>query len=336
MSSSLASPGVSAQYREIAGNLRWSVVTVQGNLPFLDRILGTSKQVVNITAHADVALGIGLRWANVTQTNSALSPSSTPMEASTALPPNSARQRSHSRALTSAAPYATASLPSGPQVPPSSSLPPLLRTSPLPSLMQLPGPQAMSGTASQDTPSPTQNYSGRDLLISWLRNLSQFSSSSSSNGSSNGSSGSDMGNMYVIGEMGAAGSSDNVLSVDPNGQVRNDSRLNNSAVTQPPVVATDTSGSNIVSTLQTSAQDLVYTLCTVALILGVVVVCHVIINALVQRFLEGDLPEGLRFPRVEMSLASKSLCLGCASRYRSSQKLTVRKGAYILVFVAFL
>ncbi|GIL53228.1 hypothetical protein Vafri_8873 [Volvox africanus] len=313
MTAGFASAGVSSRYRQVAGTLRWSVMSIQGNIPALDNAFGSGNKEVNVADRVSTTLGINLRPDEVNgSTSNKRAPRTTPQPPSLAPPESSSgHTRHHSRrrsilALEVAADEGpgTTTVATSRQVP--------LAASAL--LLQAPPPQpaAAPGVIFPVLQQAAELAASLDVLISWLRGLSQFSTV---NGSGNSkSAASDDGrsmNMYVIGGAAAGGGGNsNSVFIDSSGRVLNISSVNgNSTMPPPPAVGAAANSRNVSSgpAVLTSAQNLVYTVATAAILMGLLMLCHGLANVIYRVYIGPDLPEAFHFPRVEFSLASPIL-----------------------------
>ncbi|GLC48516.1 hypothetical protein PLESTB_000106600 [Pleodorina starrii] len=344
MSANLASPGVSATYRRVARFLRWSVMSIKGNLPVLDSAFSKQQQV-DATGGVSSALGVASELPSNDTANGAAPgsppPGSGPQAAmimaqtvKAEFPTPSAAIRhgqAPARALAAAVPAALE--PQEPQAA-AMSRPTVSPTTTVPTAATV-GNKSLAVAGVERAPPPPAAMSSaagsRDALISWLRSVSQSSPGSSGNGTLNsgnstgsrdgtgGSRGQDMSALYVIGGGDADGNGAGAMTVDASGRVlvlNNGTDGPTASLAPPPPTSPPPPGGGGLLAVDGSAykraflkdsQDLLYTLATAGLLIGVTGLGHTVMIIVYKKFMGPDLPPTLQFPRVEMGLAGPLL-----------------------------
>ncbi|EFJ43932.1 hypothetical protein VOLCADRAFT_95847 [Volvox carteri f. nagariensis] len=293
MTASLASPGVSHRYRLVAGNLRWSVMSIQGNIPILDTAFGKPMEV----KVADQLPTPALRPAGAPTARALLSTLNDDSYASSFRSSRYRRDRSLAAAVVNPIPQQTQ---------------PSLSPSAPPTGLNIGSSQpahasSNSSAASGETANTYKKQ--QDSLIAWLWSMSQFSSGDNNNSSSyNSSTNNDtVVNNYVIGGAASGNGSVDVLAVDPSGRVLSKNGSHNyrsSNLPPPPATGTPPNNSTAKPTLRVNTQDLIYTLGTAVVLLAAVMLGHALVALLCRLYLGPDLPAVLQFPRMEVALAS--------------------------------
>ncbi|GLC71844.1 hypothetical protein PLESTF_001173100 [Pleodorina starrii] len=312
MSSNLASPGVSPAYRRIAKFLRWSLMSIQGSIPVLDSAFA-SEENTNVTDRLNSTLKILRPYESNSTTDATASPPAPQGTVSGMGPPSRRRGRQVMSSIPPSTPPPPSPLsppPGLPPPPPSPSPlpsppsplgqpPPLPPPSPAPRLGRPPSPPRPAPRPPPVQSPQVQSASGRDALIAWLQTVSEVSpQGSSTNTGRDKASSSDAGslNMYVIGGAAAAGSENDVVGLDPSGQVIDFSGLdaNAGASNSTTVNTTKPKGTS------KSSQDLLWTLAFAGFLTGGLFVGHCVVIVLYKLLIGPDLPPILIFPRVEM------------------------------------
>ncbi|GIM13091.1 hypothetical protein Vretimale_16258 [Volvox reticuliferus] len=274
MSANMASPGVSSGYRRVARYLRWSLMSIKGNIPLLDKAFKNPKEV-NVSDIVNTNLGAELKSANGTNGGPPMPPAS-PKPPYLPNPLEGPPRRSRARTLISS----------------NEKAPPLA--------------MGTAGLSSSPPSPPAELTAGRDVLIAWLMSMSEFSSGNSSSSKDNTECNSDgnitgsnfyFTNSYVIGGAAAAGNSRAVVGVDSSGRVLNTS--DNGGRPPPAPSQAGASTGNIM--ILADMQDLLYTIATAAILMGGLVLGHALVNLLYCRFISRELPALLHFPRAEMT-----------------------------------
>ncbi|GIL53224.1 hypothetical protein Vafri_8873 [Volvox africanus] len=295
MSINLASRGVSEMYERLPEVLRWSLMGIQGNLPALDNMFSSSK-TTNTTDTVSKVLGLDVN---------SLPPPPPSASAVVAVPSGN-----KSRLLLADTNSSLGSLPPKPTLPPQ-----LLTT------QQSQQPAMVQETLTTDPyppPSPLDQMAvTQNMLIQWLQSMSALNMSASSSNSSeesntqlqgssstqqeaggvsskNASESSGM-NSYII--VGGGTDTINDVSIDSGGRVMNVSW------TAPAHQELPTTSTNAFATRKGGTQRLTYTLTIAALVIGSVLLVHLILILLYNRFVGGELNPMLEFPRVEVDTA---------------------------------
>ncbi|GLI59755.1 hypothetical protein VaNZ11_001709 [Volvox africanus] len=293
MSVNLASRGISEMYEGLPEVLRWSLMGIQGHLPALDRMF-SSNASTNTTDSVSKVLGLDMN---------SLPPS----------PPASLAVPSHnrSRLLLADVNASLGGLPPKPTLPPQ-----LLITQ---QSQQLPAMVQQTPTADPYPPSSPLDLMAvtQNVLIEWLQTMMAFNMLASSSNhseesntqqqgsnstqqqevsrvSKNGSESSGL-NSYVI--VGGGADSINDVSIDADGRVMNVSWI------APAEESPTTSSINTSATHERATQRLTSTLANAGLVIGSVLIVHLILILLYNRFVGGELNPILEFPRVEVDTA---------------------------------
>ncbi|GIM11186.1 hypothetical protein Vretimale_14730 [Volvox reticuliferus] len=292
MTANMASPGLSFGYRWVARHLRWSILSLKGNIPPLDEAFRNPTEFIIPDEVHDITLI-----------------STDPLLPSMVVPPLSPTSSPSSLNETTAAREILSDH--------------ILESSSSSSSSAGKATTSMEGSEMMN-PSFTNNPSfeltdAQDLLVTWLQNMSEVIRSnisddsnrgcnSSNNqdatgvsGSSSSSSSSKPINSYVIG--GAAAGNRTIVDIDFNGKVILNSTAGASdcSTLAPPAAGSSGNTSGHIAVI-TDPQDLGYTVVVASVLVGALVVGHAWFNFLYRRFLSRDLPAPFQFPRAEMTL----------------------------------
>ncbi|EFJ45307.1 hypothetical protein VOLCADRAFT_94393 [Volvox carteri f. nagariensis] len=274
MSSSFASPGISSAYRKISRYLRWSLMGIKGNIPVLDNAFSSQPAVNDSSKNAN---------QSPRTVKNALQDSASPV-----LPPPPAGL-SRRRDLAAAATPAPLMMPPSP-----SKVQPLTENSPSPRpAVPTPYPTLLP-------PRSNASISGPNILISFLRRISE-PDSAGGNGSKSSSADAgttDSSAMYAIAGGGDDGDD---VNVDSSGRIVNGSW--GSPGLEAETITPDSSAAKNVP-FQEDEQDLVYTTAVALIIFGGLLLAHAIAIVLFKLIMRRkELPPILQFPRVEVDMA---------------------------------
>ncbi|EFJ43952.1 hypothetical protein VOLCADRAFT_95896 [Volvox carteri f. nagariensis] len=331
MTASLASPGVSLRYRQVAGGLRWSVAGIKGNIPILDSAFGNNPRDVDTTEQANAALGVNLQSISAGYNDTEVradAPSAWPASPEVRQPvaafeASILRSALVRRSLVSALPVQAPSPP--------------LETPQMP-LNEMAEVQSISPmlTSADRTASPTPSDDeayGIAALLSWLQSMSEFDPENGSNVTS----------LYIIG--GAAIKNGSVAAVDPRGRgvfVNGSFGLGNSTAGESSSVGVPANPSSAKPIIQIGTQDIVYTLCTAAILMGGLLIGHLAAILLYRACIGQKLPTPLHFPRLELTLAGPllvaitfyaSLTLGLTAKNWNKSRIIALLVLLLIVFL---
>ncbi|GLC42077.1 hypothetical protein PLESTF_000117700 [Pleodorina starrii] len=330
MSANLASPGVSIAYREIARYLRWSVMSIRGNIPIIGSAFNMTR-AVQIPDGTTEVLGLGLQQLH---TGSGATVENIRPPDDEAAPSSSGSQQQlgsrHRRGravlnsvMAAAAAEGLQPLPSSPlQSAPASSGAAPPPSSPM-NIAPPPGPVVNNNR--------TAEVVGREVLIAWLRSVSALSSSTiisnvsddsattSSTPQVISSTGIDaisrpsggVNSAYLLGGAAAGGGDLDTVALDSSGRILQDGWEDRSGQSTGlrgnGTAANDHTVKQLGLLFVTDRRDLLLTLITAGIIMGGLTLGHLILNMLYKQLVNPNLLHpALQFPRFEMGMAAYS------------------------------
>ncbi|GLC43488.1 hypothetical protein PLESTM_001478700 [Pleodorina starrii] len=327
MSALLASPGVNATYRRIARELRWSVLSIQGNIPPLDRGLSNPKEV-DMAIGAKRTLGLAALHQISLGTSTAANTAAVQQKGATAADDAAGLEApSSSTTVTEAVESLLAASTTLPQrdnagrTLASKAVVAMTTESEEPLIRPVVGLPLM--------PADEPGADSRDALIAWLRSASQFAAASKDDNSTNGSGANSGGifgsgvfgitrriptSLYVIGGGAAGDHGSDVVALDANGRLLDtNAGWATREAPPPPLLPTDLQGGdgNAVAvttrTFWVDEQDLLFTLCTATALMAATMLVHALLVLLYKRCIGPKLPAALQVPRVEVGVAGPLL-----------------------------
>ncbi|EFJ43987.1 hypothetical protein VOLCADRAFT_95842 [Volvox carteri f. nagariensis] len=335
MTASLASPGVSHRYRLVAGNLRWSVMSIQGNIPILDTAFGKPMEVKVADQVNSATAGL---WSPVNGTVAL--PVTPPSVFPASAPPEfpvvkdnavDGLHRHRDRFLSSAAAEELRQLQEHTILGPAAMLTPTPGNQT--DSRQAPPFSNGSSAAREETAGDQQYTQLQDVLTSFLKSLSQFTNGSNSTNNMN-----IISNQYVIVGVASGNGTNGSVILDPSGRVVFNG--GNSTESPSPPMSSSSKKAATPTVIQISTQDMVYTAATVALLLFAVTLGHTVVVILYRLYLGPDLPAVLHFPRIEITLASPLLvavtyysCLTLSAPAASQSRVSYILAVFVLACI---
>ncbi|EFJ44012.1 hypothetical protein VOLCADRAFT_95897 [Volvox carteri f. nagariensis] len=201
-------------------------------------------------------------------------------------------------------------------------------TAPMPSLLLKQTTSSSTSTTINKSPDQAivDEVNGVDVLLSWLRNKSQFGDGNNTNPTS----------IYAIGGTAFAGSGKSLTFLDRKGHPfanNNSSSVvanSTAAPSTPPDASSSWNNNTNKPSFETETQGLLFMFTVVAVLMGSLLIAHIWVVLLFRTYVGPDLPSALYFPRAEIALAgpllvaiafyaSHTLSSGTAARWTSNR-----------------